>query len=193
MLPLTAPQQELLDFIRHYIATCRIAPSIREMMAEMGVASPSPIQFRLEELRNKGYINWQPNRGRTVQVLADLNSELPVIGIIQSETGKIDLNAFGSLKLHGLKIPVDAFALQIIGDALEPVRLRHLDWLILRPFNSKSKAVNALAMIGYVDLVLGYIDLACRQSKPKAVHPGQPNPRGQIRAIAVSAWRDLHD
>jgi repressor LexA len=80
---LTATQQELYDWLVIYIRDQRHAPCIREMMVGMGLKSVAPIQYRLQKLRDKGYVQWVDGQARTIQVLKSNNTKgIPVLGAI---------------------------------------------------------------------------------------------------------------
>jgi repressor LexA len=82
---LTQTQQELYDWLVHYIRDRQYAPSVREMMKAMGLNSSIPIQSRLKDLRRKGYVEWPKNKTRSLQILrtgASSTDGIPVLGII---------------------------------------------------------------------------------------------------------------
>lgn len=66
---LTDKQQELFIWIKEYIKENTYSPSVREMIEPMGLASPAPVQCRLNQLRKKGYITWKENHSRTIKIL----------------------------------------------------------------------------------------------------------------------------
>ena len=47
----------------------RPSPSIRDLMAALGLSSPDPVKGRLARLAEKGYITWQPGKARSIRVL----------------------------------------------------------------------------------------------------------------------------
>ena len=81
---LTPAQQELYDWLADYIGSNQHSPSIRQMMAAMGLRSPAPIQSRLRHLQQKGWITWQEGQARTLQLLGSLTADagVPVLGSV---------------------------------------------------------------------------------------------------------------
>jgi repressor LexA len=70
-MELTKAQQQLYDWLVEYIREHQHAPSIRQMMQAMELKSPAPIQSRLEHLRNKGFIEWNEGKARTINFWDD--------------------------------------------------------------------------------------------------------------------------
>ncbi|MGB7487546.1 MAG: repressor LexA, partial [Phormidesmis sp.] len=81
MEPLTQAQQELYDWLVAYIRENRHSPSIRQMMREMKLKSPAPVQSRLDHLRKKGYIDWNEGQARTIRILQE-EQGIPIFGAI---------------------------------------------------------------------------------------------------------------
>ena len=113
---LTTAQQELYDWLVDFIGDHHHSPSIRQMMQAMGLRSPAPIQSRLRHLQQKGWIKWQEGQARTLQLIEESISGVPVLGSIAAgglvETfddvqETLDLNSV--LQLKGL------FALTVNG------------------------------------------------------------------------------
>ena len=79
---LTTAQQELYDWLVDFIGDNHHSPSIRQMMQAMGLKSPAPIQSRLRHLQQKGWIKWQEGQARTLQLIEESISGVPVLGAI---------------------------------------------------------------------------------------------------------------
>ena len=79
---LTTAQQELYDWLVDFIDDQHHSPSIRQMMQAMGLRSPAPIQSRLRHLQEKGWITWQEGQARTLQLIKESISGVPVLGAI---------------------------------------------------------------------------------------------------------------
>jgi len=133
---LTAAQNQLLEWIKDYIKNFKHSPSIRQMMNAMNLKSPAPIQSRLKHLQEKGYINWQEGKARTLQLVDDLigSSYIPVMGsvaaggLIESFSDiqeELDLSAV--LKKKGL------FALTVNGDSMQDAFIADGDMVLMEP------------------------------------------------------------
>ena len=74
---LTEAQNELYEWIKDYMRDFKHSPSIRQMMHAMGLKSPAPIQSRLRHLQEKGFINWQEGKARTLQIVDEILEGVP--------------------------------------------------------------------------------------------------------------------
>ncbi|WP_269606565.1 transcriptional repressor LexA [Prochlorococcus marinus] len=137
---LTTAQQELYDWLVDFIGAHHHSPSIRQMMQAMGLRSPAPIQSRLRHLQQKGWIKWQEGQARTLQLIEETISGVPVLGAIAAgglvETfddvqETLDLNSV--LQLKGL------FALTVNGDSMIDSFIADGDMVLMEPVNDPSR------------------------------------------------------
>ena len=137
---LTPAQQELYDWLSDYIGSHRHSPSIRQMMEAMGLRSPAPIQSRLRHLQQKGWITWQEGQARTLQLLGELTTGIPVLGAVAAgglvETfddvsARIDLAPI--LETRGL------FALTVNGDSMVNAHIADGDVVLMEPVAEPSR------------------------------------------------------
>jgi len=133
---LTPAQQELYDWLTDYIGSHQHSPSIRQMMAAMGLRSPAPIQSRLRHLQQKGWITWQEGQARTLQLLGNLAAEagVPVLGSVAAG-GLVEafddvqevLDLDPVLKTKGL------YALTVNGDSMVDAHIADGDVVLMEP------------------------------------------------------------
>ena len=140
---LTTAQQELYDWLVGFIGDHHHSPSIRQMMQAMGLRSPAPIQSRLRHLQQKGWIKWQEGQARTLQLIEESISGVPVLGAIAAgglvETfddvqETLDLNSV--LQLKGL------FALTVNGDSMIDSFIADGDMVLMEPVNEPARLRN---------------------------------------------------
>ncbi len=140
---LTTAQQELYDWLVDFIGDHHHSPSIRQMMQAMGLRSPAPIQSRLRHLQQKGWIKWQEGQARTLQLIEESISGVPVLGAIAAgglvETfddvqETLDLNSV--LQLKGL------FALTVNGDSMVDSFIADGDMVLMEPVNEPARLRN---------------------------------------------------
>ena len=134
---LTEAQNQLLVWIKEYIKDFHHSPSIRQMMSAMNLKSPAPIQSRLKHLQEKGYINWQEGRARTLRVaeeLIDASSNIPIMGsvaaggLIESCSDiQEELDLSDVLKKKGV------FALTVNGDSMKDAYIANGDMVLMEP------------------------------------------------------------
>jgi repressor LexA len=67
--PLTPKEKLVLDFIENTIVTTGISPSYQEIRDHFGFSSFNSVQNYLKQLRSKGYISWNENQKRSLEVL----------------------------------------------------------------------------------------------------------------------------
>ena len=66
---LTSRQLKILQAIKAALVTNGYPPSMREIGAAAGLASPASVQYQLQALEKKGFIRRDPTRGRALEVL----------------------------------------------------------------------------------------------------------------------------
>ena len=148
---LTIAQQELYDWLADFISNHHHSPSIRQMMIAMGLRSPAPIQSRLRHLQEKGWIKWQEGQARTLQLIEESISGIPVMGSIAAgglvetfddiqETLDID----SVLKLKGL------FALTVNGDSMIDSFIADGDVVLMEPVSNPQQLRNGIVVSAMV-------------------------------------------
>ncbi len=149
---LTKAQQELYDWLVGYIRDQQHAPSIRQMMMAMGLKSPAPIQSRLEHLRNKGFIQWAEGQARTIQILKNSTSGIPVLGAIAAG-GLVDpyLDEVERLDIPGFFQGADHFALRVTGDSMIEDMITEGDMVIMQPVRNAEYVKNGTIVAARVD------------------------------------------
>jgi repressor LexA len=132
--PLTTAQQELYDWLSDYIGSHRHSPSIRQMMQAMGLRSPAPVQSRLRHLQQKGWLTWQEGQARTLQLLGDVASGIPVLGAVAAG-GLVE--TFDDVQEHLDLSPVletrGLFALTVNGDSMVDAHIADGDVVLMEP------------------------------------------------------------
>ena len=148
---LSDAQNELYSWIKNYMREFQHSPSIRQMMQAMGLRSPAPIQSRLRHLQEKGWIKWQEGQARTLQLIEESISGIPVLGAIAAgglvETfddvqETLDLNSV--LQLKGL------FALTVNGDSMKDAFIADGDMVLMEPVFEQSSIKNGMIVSAMV-------------------------------------------
>ena len=105
-------------------------------MQAMGLKSPAPIQSRLKHLQQKGFINWQEGKARTLQIVNDVLGGLgvPIMGSVAAggliETFS-DVNE--ELDISEILKKKDIFALTVNGDSMIDACIAHGDMVLMEP------------------------------------------------------------
>ncbi len=195
---LTNAQQELYDWLVNFIGDHHHSPSIRQMMQAMGLRSPAPIQSRLRHLQQKGWIKWQEGQARTLQLIEESISGIPVLGAIAAgglvETfddvqETLDLNSV--LQLKGL------FALTVNGDSMIDSFIADGDMVLMEPVNEPSRLKNGTIVSAMVpglgttlkhffrDGSLVRLEAANTSYEPIEIDAEQVHVQGKLAAV----WR----
>ncbi|AIQ97830.1 transcriptional repressor LexA [Prochlorococcus sp. MIT 0801] len=195
---LTIAQQELYDWLVDFIGDHHHSPSIRQMMQAMGLRSPAPIQSRLRHLQQKGWIKWQEGQARTLQLIEENISGVPVLGSIAAgglvETfddvqETLDLNSV--LQLKGL------FALTVNGDSMIDSFIADGDMVLMEPVNDPARLRNGTIVSAMVpglgttlkhffrDGSLVRLEAANTSYEPIEIDAEQVHVQGKLAAV----WR----
>ena len=133
-LDLTQAQTELYGWIKNYMKEFQHSPSIRQMMKAMGLKSPAPIQSRLKHLQEKGYISWQEGKARTLQLIDEISSGVPILGSIAAG-GLIETfnDVQENLDINDILKKKDIFALSVNGDSMIDANIADGDMVLMEP------------------------------------------------------------
>ena len=140
---LSEAQNELYEWIKDYMRDFKHSPSIRQMMQAMGLKSPAPIQSRLKHLQEKGFINWQEGKARTLQIVDEILEGIPIMGSVAAggliETFS-DLNE--NLDFSEILKKKDVFALTVNGDSMIDACIAEGDMVLMEPIKDSYSLKN---------------------------------------------------
>ncbi|MCM1984726.1 transcriptional repressor LexA [Lyngbya confervoides] len=204
MEPLTKVQQELYDWLVDYIQTYQHAPSIRQMMQAMKLRSPAPVQSRLEHLRRKGYIDWDPGQARTLRILhlEDLGqnqAQVPILGEIAAG-GLIEpfVDDPATLDLQRCLAAPDCFALRVNGDSMIEDHIAEGDIVIMRPVLDAKRVKNGSIVAAHVSGQGTTLKRFFRKGASVTLEAANlnyapikiPAAQVEVQGILVGVWRD---
>ncbi len=156
---LTARQLKILQAIKAALATNGYPPSMREIGAAAGLASPASVQYQLQALEKKGFIRRDPTRGRALEVLlpgdpsevapVDNTRMVPLLGQIAAggpilaeqvieETFPLPESIVGQGEL---------FMLKVKGDSMVDAAICDGDFVVIRSQKGCEKGEIVAAMI----------------------------------------------
>ncbi|MBE9055986.1 MULTISPECIES: transcriptional repressor LexA [Sphaerospermopsis] len=203
MEKLTAVQQELYEWLVEYIRINQYSPSIRQMMQAMNLKSPAPIQSRLEHLRNKGYIDWNEGKARTIRILRPTKQGVPILGTIAAG-GLIepftDAVEHEYLDLANLSLPPRSYALRVTGDSMIEDLIADGDVVflhpVLEPNQLKNGTIVAARVEGYgTTLKRFYLEeetVTLKPANPKYQPIEVPAMQVQVQGSLVGVWRNYN-
>ena len=197
---LSDAQSELLEWIKSYTRDYQHSPSIRQMMAAMGLKSPAPIQSRLKHLQQKGFISWQEGKARTLQIVDEVLGGIPIMGSVAAggliETYS-DVNE--NLDISEIFKKKDVFALTVNGDSMIDACIAHGDMVLMEPIKDSSSLRNGnivSAMVPGLGTTLKYfakrdnkifLEAANPAYEPIEVSPDEVVFQGRLLAV----WRKI--
>ena len=66
---MTFSQQMVYESIKQYIRENEQSPSIRDICELAGLSSPATVHKHLKNLKEKGYIDYEPKTGRSIRII----------------------------------------------------------------------------------------------------------------------------
>lgn len=198
--PLTAPQQELFDWLRSYISRHQHSPSIREMVEAMGLRSPAPIQSRLRHLQRKGWITWQEGQARTLQLLAAEPAGIPVLGAVAAG-GLIEAfdDVHERLDLSPVLETRGLFALSVNGDSMEGAHIADGDVVLMEPVRDATRLRDGTIVSAVVPgsgTTLKHLHRSGAQVRLESANPAYapiclPADQVLVQGRLVAVWRQV--
>jgi repressor LexA len=165
LLPLTARQREVLEFIRKFMGQVGYPPTVREIGAHFGFV-PRSVFDHLKALERKGYLRRDPAKSRSLKILepspvpvpgsrsaalgASLSRELPILGRVAAGQPLLaEQNIEGSLTLSRDWVNGDdAFILKVQGDSMIGAHILPGDHAVVR---RQSTAVSGDIVVALVN------------------------------------------
>lgn len=147
-MALTQRQQQILDYIRRYLAENEFPPSIREIMRALNISSTSVVNYNLNVLVEKGYITRHRELARGIRLV-----ELPAAPEEEQAEAVVSIPILGTIAA-GVPIPVpdtisvpedyirltrditqeagDIYALRVRGDSMIDALINDGDIVIMK-------------------------------------------------------------
>ena len=159
---LTTRQLKILQAIKSAMIANGYPPSMREIGAAAGLASPASVQYQLQALEKKGFIRRDPSRGRAMEVLlpgetsdientqqADNTRLVPLVGriaaggpILADQVCEETFPLPESIVGQG-----DLFMLKVVGDSMIDAAICDGDYVVIRSQKNCEKGEIVAAMI----------------------------------------------
>ena len=195
---LTDAQNELYLWIKEYFKKFQHSPSIRQMMDAMGLKSPAPIQSRLKHLQEKGYISWQEGKARTLQIVDNLVTGIPILGSVAAG-GLVETysDIQENLDITEVFKKKDVFALTVNGDSMIDACIADGDMVLMEPLKDRYSLKNGMivsALVPGLGTTLKYffkrgdkiyLEAANSNYQPIELNPNEVVFQGKLLAV----WR----
>ncbi len=166
---LTWRQRRVLQAIREYVAANGCSPSSREIAKAAGLKSASSAMHQLRELKEAGYLSYEPGAPRTVRLLPDDGDAGPVadaVAVPGEGSGKVVWVPVAGQVAAGLPIPPlqpaservplpydvvgqeeGLFILKVVGDSMTGVGIFPGDWVVVRELFEKPRDGDIVAAL----------------------------------------------
>jgi repressor LexA len=151
---LTRRQKEILDFLASWIDAKGYSPTYREIMSEFKFSSVGTVVGHMKALAEKGYIQSEPKKRRSIQTLhsnvktssGQSEIELPFAGMIQASFPIELYHDTKSIKVPSslVRIPELTYILQVQGNSLLSEQMKDGDLLLVE---ARQEADNAELVI----------------------------------------------
>lgn len=154
---LTDRQEEILVFIKEFLAQNGYPPTLRQIGKQFGISSTFGVKRHLDALEKKGYLNIESNASRGISIIRDDNefalpsiirdednlfNRVPIIGRVAAGSPILaEENIEGSIIIDPsfMGKAKDCFALKVKGDSMIDSGIFEGDLVIVSPQTSAHK------------------------------------------------------
>ncbi len=156
MLQLTDKEKKIYDFITDTIRHDGYSPSVRDIQNALGIKSTSTVHAYLEKLEQKGYIQKESGKSRTLRVESVISNDsmtvkVPIVGRVtaglpmfaaENYEGYIDFPIINRSYMHN-----QMFALRVCGESMIEAGIMDGDTVIVKKENYAENGDIVVALI----------------------------------------------
>ena len=137
-------REEILLFLRSFLAENGYAPSVREIMQAVGLRSTASVHYHLSELDRSGLISMDGSKNRAITLPGQRG--IPVIGVVTAGQPILaQENIEGFIPWEG---DSNCFALRVRGESMVGAGILDGDKVVVRPQQSADNGQIVVARIG---------------------------------------------
>ena len=129
MTEITKRQEEVLIFVKKYMATNGYPPALREICKGVGLSSPATVHAHIKNLEKAGYLKNESNKFRTIELLVEneyleKNEEVVKVPLLGKITAGNPIEAienpdeFISLPANLIPAKETIFTLKVSGESM---------------------------------------------------------------------------
>lgn len=151
---LTKKEQLVFDYLVRSINENGYAPSVRDIVASLGIKSTSSVHLYLHNLEEKGYIEQDPGKKRTIRLCAPFarsGNRVPILGAITAGLPILAVENFeGYVELpwnNAKYSSDDLFALRVRGESMIEAGILDGDLVIVRKSSYADNGQIVVALI----------------------------------------------
>ena len=148
----TKKQQAVLEFIKAHLIEKGFPPTVREIAAHFGFASPLSAQLHITALIKKGFLKKTPFKQRSIEIIGLKPAEdtkIPLLGTVRAGAPVLaEENIEYYINIDkGLFRTEDGFALKIKGDSMIEAGIFEGDIALVTPTNEAHNRDIVVALI----------------------------------------------
>jgi repressor LexA len=135
---LTSAQETTLRAIATFMERRGVAPTVQELADVLSIQPPSAHEL-LRRLEEKGYIQREPRKARTMTVVKEFTPRVrqmigvPVLGKVAAGTPILAIeNKVGEIMVDAMVARGNCFALEVSGDSMIDVDINDGDFVVVR-------------------------------------------------------------
>lgn len=129
---LTKNQQRVLKYLKHQIENKNHVPTIREIGAHLGIASPNGVAGLLKRIEAKGMIKRTRNRSRSIELTKKSSSAgLPLVGKVCAGAMTETFAQTERFEFNGLEKRAD-FVLEVSGESMIEAQIAPGDFVLVK-------------------------------------------------------------
>lgn len=157
MEPLTKKQQEIFNFISNFIYENNYSPSYREIAKKFNLSSVATVAEHINTLKNKGYLESEPNLARSIEINSEYQNEsnnIPLLGLIAAGYPIEAIKTNETLDIPRDMIGTNVFALKVRGDSMIDDGILDGDYVIIEKCNHPKNGDIVVALLNQDNVTL---------------------------------------
>ena len=157
----TKRQEEIYDFVVRYSRRHGYPPTVREIGAEVGLASPSTVHGHLAKLEQAGYLRRDPTKPRAIELVGRARTHesdqagnvavLPLVGQIAAGgplLAEENIEDYVAVPEPLSRPENDEFLLRIKGDSMRDAGILDGDFVVVRRQSTAENGDIVAALVG---------------------------------------------
>ena len=141
MEKLTSKQNQVLDYLKRFIAKKGYPPTVREICSALNLSSPATVHAHLNTLVDKGYIRKNNSKNRAIELLVkneyetDDATEIPLLGKVTAGNPieAIEMpDEYFTIPTYLIPARKEVFALKVNGESMINVGIHDNDIVIVQ-------------------------------------------------------------
>ncbi len=150
MKSLTKRQSEILKFVRSFALENDYSPSYREIAQYFNFSSVATVAEHINTLKNKGYLETEPTKARSIQISNEDNiqdSVVRLMGLIAAGRPIDAKDGSNTIEIPKDMMGEDVYALQVKGDSMVTDGILNGDYIVIKKTNQPNNGDIVVALL----------------------------------------------